>query len=131
MRYHVEKMMEGVHIMWNISIYTQYYDIDITPIFMDKTTYFHWLPKDLINIIKSYDLYDIQEGDIIYHKSHSYYSKVVEILTTKSRYDAQHEYMRREGKYKCDSNINIKNMFINHNINIYRKRLQPSYCNIV
>ncbi len=28
----------------------RYYDID--NIFTDKTTYFHWLPKEIINIIK-------------------------------------------------------------------------------
>ncbi len=110
------KTMDGVHIMWNISIYAQYYDIDIRPIFTDKTTYFHWLPKDLINIIKSYDLYDIQEGDMIYYKYANCYAKIVEI-----------DCFLVEN-YTCEEYKDIKKWFEDGRIKIYRKR--PS-CNIV
>ncbi len=113
-------------------IYTRYYDIDISPIFTDKTTYFNWLSKDLINIIKCYDLYDIQEGDMIYYKYTNMYYMVMKFSDTVCINSPiqlmKYSYLYGKTIYNYCENINF--MMVNNYIKIYRKRLEPS-CNII
>lgn len=74
---------------------------------------------------KSYDSYDIKEGDIIYYKYGKYYSQIVE-LTNYCMYGI---YLMNN--HKCYEYEHIQNLYILDCIKIYRKRLQPSSCNIV
>lgn len=113
-------------------IYMNYYDIDITPIFTDKTTYFNWLPRDLINIIKCYDLYDIKEGDKLYYNILNKYYRVVELSNSINTYLPIRliSYGYLYCNVCCYYTKNIKSMIKTDTIKIYRKRLKPS-CNIV
>ncbi len=143
MEYYCLEIIHNPAMPWHI--YMGYYDIDISPIFTDKTTYFHWLPKDLINIIESYDLYDIKNGDKIYsNKLYRYYRTTTYTLHTADYFnnpifdtnlsnpifDTNLSETDNIGYYDY---ISLKCMLQNNSIKVYRKKppQPPSSCNII
>ncbi len=105
----------------------RYYDID--NIFTDKTTYLHWLPNDILNIIKTLTIIHYQPNNIICIGTDSNYSqRYYKIHSWFILLHDDYPIFRHSENILRFGHKNLKQLYDNNEIFIYIKR--PS-CSII